>query len=130
MRRREDEKKLSHEQRSRDRAEKLEREMAGRYGCDLKIQQPDYEQEEHHDRAGVHDDLQEADDHSVLANKQNGDRQQRRDQGKQRMYRVALDDHAERRNDRQRAEKNIKERRHRGAAPVRTTTNAGSGTLR
>src|ERR1700688_3305449 len=129
MWRREDEKQLGHEQRRRERAESLQREMTRRPRFNLKIQQPDHEQEENHDRAGIHDDLQEADDDGVLANKQNGDRQQRRDQGEQRVNRIALDDNSERRDDRQCAEKYVEERRHHWTLPVATTTNAVSSTF-
>src|SRR5580700_1697176 len=103
--------------------------MAGGSSFDLKIQQPNHEQEEDHDRAGIHDDLQEADDDGVLANKQNGDRQQGRDQGEQRVNRIALDDNAESRDDRQRANKYVEERRHHWTLPVATMANAVSSTL-
>src|SRR6202521_5561065 len=103
--------------------------MTRRSSFDLKIQQPNHEQEQNHDRAGIHDDLQEADDDCVLANKQNGYRQQRRDQGEQRVNRIALDYNAERRDDRQCAEKYVEERRHHWTLPVATMANAVSSTL-
>src|SRR5208283_3674556 len=103
--------------------------MTGRTGLDLKIQQPNHEQEQNHDRASIDDNLQEADHDGVFANKQNGDSHQRCDQGEQRMNRIALDDNAERRDDRQRAEKDKKERRHHWTLPVATTTNAVTSTL-
>ena len=129
MRGRENEKQLGHQQSSRERAEKLERKMTRRSGFDLKIQEPNHEQEQDHDRAGIDDDLQEADHHSVLADEQNGDGHQRCDQREQRMNRVALDDDAERGDDRQRAEKYVEERRHHWTLPVATTMNAVSSTL-
>src|SRR5258708_6291243 len=108
----EDEKQFRHEQGGCERAENLQREMTGRPRFGLKIQQPNHEQEQNHDRAGIDDDLQEADDDGVFTDEQNRDDQQRSDQREQRMNRVALDDHTERRDDRQRAEKYVEERRH------------------
>src|SRR5271165_590229 len=103
--------------------------MTGRLGFDLKIQQPNHEQEQDHDRARIHDDLQKANHNGVLANEQNGDGHQRSDQREQRVDWIALNDDAERRDDRQRAEKNVQERRHHWTLPVATTTNAVSSTL-
>src|ERR1700722_20648158 len=124
MWRREDEKQLGHKQSSRERAKSLQREMTRRSSFDLKVQQPNHEQEQNHDRAGIHDDLQEADHDGVLANKQNGNRQQRRYQVEQRMNRIALDDNAERRDDRQCAKKYVEERRHHRTLTGATMANA------
>src|SRR5215472_11771152 len=109
--------------------EQLERQVAGRAGFDLKIQQPDDEQKEDHDRAGVDNDLQKAYDDCVFADEQNRDRHQRSDQGEQRMHRVALDDNAEGGDDRERTEKDVEERRHQWSLPTATTTNAVTRTL-
>ena len=88
------------------------------------IQQPDNEQEQHHDRADIDDNLQEADGDGVLGHEKDGqiDQHERSKRGAQWMD--CAGDDAERRNDRQRRE----EIKSRTAciiyAPGATTTNA------
>ena len=68
------------------------------------VQQHHDEQEEHHDRAGVDDDLHDRDERRVEQHVEAGQRAERRDQQQHAVDRVALRDDEQRGADRERAE--------------------------
>jgi len=63
-----------------------------------------HEQEQHHDRAGVDDDLHEAEERRLLDHVQRAEREHRQHQEQRRVHGVLGEDHAERAEQRQRAE--------------------------
>ena len=62
-------------------------------------EQRDHEEEQHDDRARVHDDLDRGDERRVLLEVQDGDADQREQQEQRRVHRVAARDDAERADD-------------------------------
>jgi hypothetical protein len=66
--------------------------------------QHQHEQEQHHDRAGVDDDLHEAEERRLLDHVGHTEREHRQHQEQRRVHRVAREDHAERPEQRQRPE--------------------------
>ena len=69
-----------------------------------RVQQHHHEQEEHHDRAGVDDDLNRGDERRVEQHIEAGQRTERGDQQEDAVNRIALRDHQQRRDDRDRGE--------------------------
>ena len=100
-----------------------------------RVQQHDDEEEQHHDRAGVDDDLNDRDERRVEQDVQTGERAERGDEQQHAVDRIALRDDEQRRHDRDRREHveqaSCQRPKYSTAAAVasRLTTASGSSTF-